>query len=104
MSRYILIHRLRWPLFLLLVGVLALLAQVDVVGWEQSWPVLLIGLGVLLLAERVALAAEGYPLFPGAPYSGANQDTGQSAPQTASTSIVPSPKHDFENHLDGGER
>lgn len=65
MSRYILIRRLRGPAFLLLVGVIALLAQAHILGWDQSWPLFLILAGVLLLAERAALAAEGYPLFPG---------------------------------------
>ena len=36
--------------------------------WRLFWPLLLIILGLLLLAERAALAAEGYPLFPGAPW------------------------------------
>lgn len=61
MSRYILIRRLRGPAFLLLVGVNALLAQANILGWGQSWPLYLILAGVLLLAERAALATEGYP-------------------------------------------
>ena len=73
MSRYILIRRLRGPAFLLLVGVIALLAQAHILGWDQSWPLFLILAGVLLLAERAALAAEGYPLFPGAPYPPTSQ-------------------------------
>jgi hypothetical protein len=90
MSRYILIRRLRGPAFLLLVGILALLAQAHILGWDKSWPLYLILWGVLMLAERAALAAEGgnppgaYPgsccgpnqgpyqgPYPGAPYSGA---------------------------------
>ncbi len=70
MSRYILIRRLRWPAILLLIGVLALLHQAGVIPhfWRLFWPLLLIMLGVLLLAERAALAAEGYPPYPGAPW------------------------------------
>jgi len=94
MSRYILIRRLRGPAFLLLVGVIALLAQANILNWGKSWPLYLILWGVLSLAERAALAAEGdyppgpypgscygpnqgpcpgqYPgQYPGAPYSGA---------------------------------
>ncbi len=113
MSRYILIRRLRGPALLLLLGVMDLLAQTHVLRWEQSWPLFLIALGVFLLAERVALAAEGYSLFPRGPCQGApnqpfGQVPGQNARQTTSTSIVPSPKHDFDHYFDSdsgrGER
>jgi len=69
MSRYIMIRRLRGPAFLLLVGALALLNQTDVIGWGKSWPFFLILAGLLKLAERAALAVEGYP--PPTPYAGA---------------------------------
>src|ERR1039458_4334599 len=59
MSCYILIRRLRVPAFVLLVGVIALLAQAHILGWDKSWPLYLILAGVLLLAERAALAAAG---------------------------------------------
>ena len=108
MSRYILIRRLRGPAFLLLVGVNALLAQAHILGWGHSWPFYLILAGVLQLAERAALASEGYPLFPGAPWHDASQGTGQVAGQgaanvvaSAGTAIVPS--HDFENDREGGQ-
>jgi hypothetical protein len=66
MSRYIMIRRLRCPSFLLLVGVLALLAQANILAWCRSWPLFLILFGVLMLAERAALAVEGgYPPFSG---------------------------------------
>jgi hypothetical protein len=73
MSRYILIRRLRGPAFLLLVGVIALLAQADILSWGRSWPLFLILAGVLQLAERAAMASEGDmpPVpYPGAPYPG----------------------------------
>jgi hypothetical protein len=76
MSRYILIHRLRGPLFLLLVGVIALLAQAHILSWSRSWPLYLIFAGVLLLAERAAVAFDGgnppapYPGSYSAPYPG----------------------------------
>ena len=110
MSRYILIRRLRGPAILLLIGILALLHQMGVIPylWRLFWPLLLIMLGLLMLAERAALAAEGYPLFPGAPWQGAAQGTnsgaGQGAANTATnagTAIVPT--HDFENDREGGE-
>jgi hypothetical protein len=67
MNRYILIRRLRGPAFVLLVGVNALLAQAHILGWSKSWPFYLILAGVLLLAERAALAADGYPPVPPMP-------------------------------------
>jgi hypothetical protein len=103
MNRYIVIRRLRWPAFLLLVGVIALLAQLNILTWGQSWPLFLIVLGVLLLAERAALAAEGFPPYPGTAWQGASpaasqdttrrgawQEISQSGPQPASTAVVPS--------------
>ena len=68
MSRYIMIRRLRGPVFLLLVGALALLNQAHILSWLQSWPFFLILWGVMMLAERAALAAEGG--FPPGPYPG----------------------------------
>lgn len=118
MSRYILIRRLRGPAFLLLIGVLALLAQAHILGWGKSWPLYLILWGVLMLAERAALATDGgfppmpYPgsPYPGAPYAGAPV-TGvppypaQSATQPAeqSTAIVPADSHDLDKYRDGGQ-
>ena len=75
MNRYILIHRLRWPSFLLLLGVMALLHKLQILDhlWGYFWPLAMILLGVFMLAERAALhgeecsCASGYP---GAPYPG----------------------------------
>jgi len=115
MNRYILIRRLRGPAFLLLVGVNALLAQAHILGWGKSWPFYLILAGVLALAERAALASEGYPIFPGAPWhdpsqgnnqAGPIQGAGQGAANSAAitgTAIVPSHPHDFENDREGGQ-
>jgi hypothetical protein len=115
MSRYILIRRLRGPAFLLLVGVNALLAQAHILGWGHSWPFYLILAGLLALAERAALASEGYPIFPGAPWHHASQGINQVGPiqgagqgaansaANAGTAIVPSHPHDFENDREGGQ-
>jgi hypothetical protein len=74
MSRYVMIRRLRGPAFLLLVGVLALLNQADILGWDKSWPFFLILAGLLVLAERAALASEGgYPPCPDRSYPGTPQ-------------------------------
>jgi hypothetical protein len=110
MSRYILIRRLRGPAILLLFGTVALLHQMGAIPhfWKLFWPLLLIMLGLLLLAERAALAAEGYPLFPCAPWhdasQGANSGAGQNAANSgtnAGTAIVPSQQ--FENDRERGQ-
>ena len=120
MNRYLLIHRLKGPAVLLLIGVLALLDQAHVIGhfWRLFWPLLMIMLGVLLLAERAALAADGYPQMPygGAPYGGMNPGMNQgmnpNAGQTPAagqgtdqstdpgTSIVPARSGEFGNGPD----
>lgn len=102
MNRYILIRRLRGPAFLLLVGVIALLAQAGILSWGQSWPLFLILAGLLLLAERAALAGEGYPPPPGFPWQGAAPGTGQSAQPSPGTAIVPAEHQDFGDEIHGG--
>jgi hypothetical protein len=105
MNRYFLIRRLRGPAFLLLVGVLALLAQMHILSWGRSWPLYLILAGVLSLAERAALAGEDYPPYPGTPYPGApspNIDPNAPQPQPGSA-IVPSHSNDFGSGSSGGQ-
>jgi predicted lipid-binding transport protein (Tim44 family) len=109
MSRYILIHRLRGPAILLLIGVLALLYQAGAITyfWGLFWPLLLILMGAIMLAERAALANEGYPPAMGTPYqsayySGAPQPPASQPAQTsapsAETAIVPTRPHDLMPH------
>jgi hypothetical protein len=103
MNRYLLIRRLRVPAFLLLVGVIALLAQADILSWGQSWPLFLILAGLLLLAERAALAGEGYPPPPGTPWQNANPATSQTVQPTPGTAIVPAEHRDFGDEIHGGQ-
>jgi hypothetical protein len=71
MNRYLIISRLRWPAFLLLTGVIALLDQMDLLSWGRAWPLYLILFGVLALAERAALASQPPPPpQAGNPYAG----------------------------------
>jgi hypothetical protein len=111
MNSYIVIRRLRGPAFLLLVGVIALLNQMDILSWGHAWPLFLIMAGVLLLAERAALSREGYPPYPGAQYPDAGyqnapypnapyQGTGTQSPASPGTSIVPA-NNDFDSR--GGQ-
>ncbi len=117
MSRYVMIHRLRGPAILLLIGVLALLHQMDVLPhfWRLLWPLLLILLGVMMLVERAALATEGYPMFSGwpgqppsqnAPNPGEGwrsgwQETSHAASGSEETAIVPSQRSDLANRGNG---
>lgn len=104
MSRYILIHRLRGPAFVLLLGVLALLNQADMLTWGKSWPLFLILAGVLQLAERAALATEGpnSPApFPGAPY--ANPGAAPAQPAGTGTSLVPTQSQELQKGPEGGQ-
>ena len=72
MNRYVMIHRLRWPAFLLLTGLMALLDQAGILSWGRSWPLYLILAGVLALAERATAGSQppaaAYPVagaYPG---------------------------------------
>jgi len=113
-SRYILIRRLYGPAFLLLVGVNALLAQAHILNWGQSWPFYLILLGVLKLAERAALASEGYPQVqpngwsqqPPPMYPGVPQPPVPSAQPTAQpiSAIVPSIAFEIVKDPQGGNQ
>lgn len=58
MIRWYQIRRLRGAVFLILIGVLALLNQWNVLHWHQSWPLFLIVLGLMMIAERAAWAAD----------------------------------------------
>lgn len=105
MNRYILIHRLRVPAFLLLIGVLALLHQLGVLDnfWRLFWPLAFILAGSILLAERFALNADGFPpmTYPGTPATGAPNYPGPAPVQT--TAIVPAESHDLDKTPDGGQ-
>ena len=106
MNQYYLIRRLRGPAVLLLIGILALLHTAGWIHgfWHLFWPLLLIMLGVLLLAERAALAAEGgYPIWPFSEHSNGGAPPSGTGVTPQSTSIVPSPSHDFGKDSEGGQ-
>jgi len=97
MNRYVMIHYLRWPSVLLLVGTLALLNQLNIIDqfWGWFWPLLLILIGGLMLAERAALAAMDRDDEGTWPYGGTPSTT--AAPPE--TSIV---RSNFGQHSNGG--
>ncbi len=110
MNRYILIRRLRGPAILLLLGVLALLDEAGVIDhfWGLFWPLLLIMIGVMLLAERAALAIDGYEPYTCPPYASGVDANAAQPPADPGTAIVPSPSQDltqrFGNGGDGGQQ
>lgn len=79
MNRYYMIRRLRGPLFLLMLGGMALLNQYDVLGWGKSWPLFLIFFGMMALAERMALNAAQTEQIPGYPAAGYQPQAGSPA-------------------------
>ena len=54
MNRWYQIRRLRGAVFIILIGVLALLNQWNILRLRVSWPLLLIVFGLMMLAERTA--------------------------------------------------
>jgi len=106
MNRWFMISRLRWPMFLLLTGVIALLDQAHLLSWGHAWPLYLILWGVLALAERAAIAQDDLPPYPPAGYPGSYAGgpvpagpASPAAPTTEqSTSIVPVVHGDEINH------
>lgn len=65
MNRYIFLHRIKWPVMLLIFGFTALLDQWGVLSYDRSWPLYLIAFGLLQLAERAAWSQhQQYPDYP----------------------------------------
>jgi hypothetical protein len=57
MNRWYQIRKMRGAAILILVGILALLSEWHVLGWDKSWPLILIVLGLMALVERAAWSA-----------------------------------------------
>jgi hypothetical protein len=90
MNLYLFLHRIKWPVMLLIFGVTALLDQWDILSYDKSWPLYLIAFGVLQLAERAAWSQQ-YP----DPYAGQPGNWGQPmgpvppAPTSTPLSVTP---------------
>ncbi len=103
MNSWYQIRRIRGAVFLILVGVLALLNQSHILSWDKSWPFFLIVAGLLALAERAAWtasvrqqqAAGGQPSPMGAPY-GSVAPPSSVSPWSAPTSPAVPPSNDGE--------
>lgn len=95
MNQYMLLHRMTWPIMLLVFGVTAILAEYTGIGYDKSWPLYIIAWGVLKLAENAILAQNPppppgqYPGYPPAP--GAGPGMGTPGPGSTGTAIIPSP-------------
>jgi hypothetical protein len=109
MNRYLFIRRLMGPCILLLLGIIALLHQAHIVHWSLFVPLLLILIGVLKLAERAALASEGYPPppYPWGTYPGAPNPPAPGAaspnPPAAETNTNSLSIHDYRDDTGGGQ-
>lgn len=103
MNRYILIRRLYGPAFLLLVGVNALLNQMEILSWGHSWPLYLILAGVLKLAERTALAGDGAPAYPPQPTPYSSQPATPTPPNAPGTSLTPV-RYELVKKDEGGQQ
>ena len=86
MNSYILMRRIRGPIYLLTFGVTALLAEFHILGFARSWPLYLIVAGLLALAERGLLATLPPPQVGGMPGYG-----GYPAPSYPATAPPPAP-------------
>jgi hypothetical protein len=92
MNRYLFLHRVRWPLMLVVFGVTALLNQWGILSWGESWPLYLIALGLLQLAERAAWSQAQMQMPPmggwGVPAAG---PTPGSVPGSTTYNVPPPP-------------
>ncbi len=104
MNRYILLRRIRGPIYLLTFGVTALLAEFHILSFGRSWPLYLIVAGLLALAERGLVATLPPPVYgmPGMPGYGtypAPSYPGTAPPPAPGTEIVPATVTDVEGRV-----
>ncbi len=96
MNHYILLRRIRGPIFLLTFGLTALLAEFHILSFGRSWPLYLIVAGLLALAERGLLSTLPPPEFgryPAPSYPATNP------PPAPGTEIVPASITNLEGRL-----
>jgi hypothetical protein len=76
---------LRGSIWIILVGVMFLLANFHILGWGRSWPLFIIVAGLMTIFEKTMINSATVPAYPSAP-------VWQSPPAAASpTSVVPPP-------------
>ncbi len=91
--RWLLIRRLRGPVYLLTFGLTALLHQWNVLSFGQSWPLYLIVAGILTLLERAAIT--GTPIDPGFPGGYPNQGYPGQTYQPYPGQVYPAPAQSY---------
>ncbi|WP_213804022.1 B-box zinc finger protein [Granulicella sp. dw_53] len=85
---------LRGSIWIVLVGVIFLLATFDILSWGHSWPLFIIVAGLMTIFER---AAYSRTVMTGYPYPPSAAQAATPAPAATTTSIVPSDNtHDQE--------
>jgi hypothetical protein len=71
MNNYLMIRRIRGPVYILTAGVLGLFAEFTRYGWDRTWPIWIIVTGLLMFAEysarSAAIASGEYPVVPPMP-------------------------------------
>jgi TM2 domain-containing membrane protein YozV len=88
---------LRGAVWILLVGILFLLADFNILSWSRSWPFFIIVAGLMTVLQRTAYRNAAYtpypyPPVPPAPAPGPAAEP----PATTTTEIVPTKNHDQE--------
>lgn len=93
MNNYLLIRRIRGPVYILTAGFLALLNEWTRFGWGRTWPIFIIVTGLLVFAERGALsqavASGEWPAAPAGP--GVYPQATGAYPQPPGTEIISQP-------------
>lgn len=72
---------LRGSVWVILTGVMFLLANFHILSWGRSWPLFIIVAGIMVLAEKAAMNSAAVPAYP-SPYAA-------QPPTTSQTSVVP---------------
>jgi Domain of unknown function (DUF5668) len=90
-NQWLQLRRLRGPAFLVLLGIMFLLAEWHIISFHRSWPLLLILAGILTLAERAALARVDPGQFGGTAGTYAPYPPPAYTPPTGSVAPPPSP-------------
>ncbi|HEX5236504.1 MAG TPA: hypothetical protein VFW25_14390 [Silvibacterium sp.] len=92
MNRYLLLHRIKAPVMLVVFGITAMLDQWGILPYHESWPLYLIAWGSLQLAERAAWTQLQRPApYAAQPGSWGGPASAASAPPpgSAPTAITP---------------
>jgi hypothetical protein len=60
---------LRGSVWIILVGLMFLLANFNILSWGRSWPLFIIVAGLMVLAEKTVVNSTAVPMYPMPPYT-----------------------------------